>query len=70
MIEKIKNLVGSNGKLGWPVAARDRIAFPNHSELRVTEANVGVTFLWTMRDVVLPFLETKNLAIAANFYTA
>jgi thymidylate synthase (methanogen type) len=69
MFEKMKNLVGSNGELGWPVAARDRIAFPHHSELRVTEANVGLTFLWTVRDSVLPKLDQTNLAIATNFYT-
>lgn len=69
MLEKIKCLVGSNGELGWPVAARDRIAFPSSSELRVTEANVGLAFLWTMRDLVLPALEKNNLAIATNFYT-
>lgn len=69
MLEKIERLLGSNGELGWPVAVRDRIAFPSHSELRVTEANVGLTFLWTVRDSVLPALEKENLAIAANFYT-
>ncbi len=69
MLEKIKSLVGSSGEIGWPVASRDRIAFPSSSELRVTEANVGVAFLWTIRDDVLPKLEKVNLAIAANFYT-
>lgn len=68
-VEKIKNLVGSNGERGWPVAARDRIAFPAMAESRVTEANVGIAFLWTMRDAVIPKLEKNNLAIAANFYT-
>ncbi len=69
MLEKIKCLTGSNGELGWPVAARDRIAFPRASELRLTEANVGLAFLWTVRDSVVPKLEKTNLAIAANFYT-
>lgn len=69
IIEKIKNQIGSNGQNGWPVATRDRIAFPNFSELRVTDANVGVAFLWTMRDSIIPKLEKENLAIAANFYT-
>ncbi len=69
MIEKIKNQIGSNGQKGWPVAARDRIAFPVFSELRVTDANVGVAFLWTMRDSIIPKLEKENLALAANFYT-
>jgi len=69
MIEKIRSLVGSSGEIGWPVAARDRIAFPHSSQLRVTEANVGVAFLWTVRDSILPKLEQENLAIAANFYT-
>ncbi len=68
-LEKIKNQLGSNGKKGWPVAVRDRITFPEFEELRVTEANVGLTFLWTIRDSVLPKLEKDNLAIATNFYT-
>ncbi len=69
IIEKIKNQIGSNGQEGWPVATRDRIAFPSFSESRVTDANVGVAFLWTMRDSIIPKLEKENLAIAANFYT-
>ncbi|MBI5228848.1 DUF4346 domain-containing protein [Candidatus Micrarchaeota archaeon] len=69
MIELIKGQDCSNGGRGWPVAMRDRIAFPNSSECRITDANVAVTFLWTMRDAVLPKLETENLALAANFYT-
>jgi thymidylate synthase len=69
IIEQVKNQTGSNGKKGWPVAARDRIAFPAFSESRVTEANVSVTFLWTIRDTVVPNLEKNNLALAANFYT-
>ena len=69
MIEKIKEQIGSNGEKGWPVAVRDRIAFPHSKELRVTKANFAVTFLWTMRDAVLPLLEKDNLAIASNFYT-
>ncbi len=69
MLELIKYQIGSNGEKGWPVAVRDRIAFPKFNELKVTDANVAVTFLWTMRDSVLPLLEKENLAIATNFYT-
>lgn len=68
-IKEIKSQTGSNGASGWPVAVRDRIAFPKFEELRVTDANVGLTFLWTMRDGILPKLEKENLAIATNFYT-
>ena len=69
MIEEIKELVGSNSAKGWPVAVRDRIAYPAFEESIVTDANVSVAFLWTMRDAVLPKLEKQNLAIASNFYT-
>lgn len=69
MLEKIKSLVGSDGKFGWPVVERSRIAFPHPSELLVTDANVGLAYLWTERVSVLPALEKNNLAIAANFYT-
>ncbi|MCX6702096.1 MAG: thymidylate synthase [Candidatus Zambryskibacteria bacterium] len=69
ILKTIKSQIGSNGQKGWPVAARDRIAFPNFSESRITDTNVGVAFLWTMRDTVIPKLEKENLAIAANFYT-
>ena len=69
ILEKIRKQTGSNGKIGWPVAVRDRIAFPAFEELKVTSANVGLTFLWTMRDFVIPKLEKENLAIATNFYT-
>jgi len=69
MIALIKQQIGSNGENGWPVAVRDRIGFPKSTELKVTDANVAVTFLWTMRDAVLPNLEKENLAIATNFYT-
>ena len=69
IIKAIKNQIGSNGEKGWPVAARDRIAFPNFSESIITDANVSVAFLWTIRDSIVPKLEKKNLAIAANFYT-
>jgi thymidylate synthase len=56
---------GSDGRKGWPVAVRDRIAyFPE-----ICSGSVAVTFLWTMRDAVLPKLAKANLAIAANFYT-
>ncbi|VVB75900.1 Putative thymidylate synthase [Candidatus Tiddalikarchaeum anstoanum] len=69
LIELVKNEIGSNGEKGWPVTVRDRIAFPHHKELRVTKANFAVTFLWTMRDAILPFLDKDNLALASNFYT-
>ena len=69
LIEQIKNQKGSNGEIGWPVTVRDRIAFPHSKELRVTDANYAVTFLWTMRDSVLPQLNKDNLALASNFYT-
>lgn len=69
LVEEIKNQIGSSGKRGWPVAVRDRIAFPKSDELWVTEANVVVTFLWTMRDAIVPKLEKSNLAMATNFYT-
>jgi len=65
----IRQQVGSNGVAGWPVVMRDRIAYPEFSETIITEANVGVTTLWTMRDSVLPHLDKNNLAIVANFYT-
>jgi len=69
LIELIKNQIGSNREKGWPVAVRDRIGFPHSKELRVTKANTAVTFLWTMRDAVLPHLDKSNLALASNFYT-
>jgi len=64
IIELISKQTGSDGKRGWPVCVRDRIAFAEQNE-----SNVAVTFLWTIRDVVVPKLEKSNLAIAANFYT-
>jgi thymidylate synthase len=67
MIDLIKNQIGSDGKRGWPVAVRDRIAY--YAEDSLGESNVAVTFLWTMRDAVLPKLEKENLSIACNFYT-
>jgi thymidylate synthase (methanogen type) len=69
VIELIKKQTGSNGEQGWPVSVRDRIAFPHNKELRVTKANFAITFLWTMRDAVLPSLNKDNLALATNFYT-
>ncbi|OGZ33858.1 MAG: hypothetical protein A3I88_01560 [Candidatus Portnoybacteria bacterium RIFCSPLOWO2_12_FULL_39_9] len=69
IIELIKNQIGSNNQKGWPVAARDRIAFPHFSQLRVTDANVGVVILWTMRDAVVPKINKENTALVANFYT-
>jgi thymidylate synthase len=67
LLKKINKLVGSNKKPGWPVAVADRVAYPRTRE--VEEAAVTVTFLWTMRDAILPKLDKKNLALAANFYT-
>lgn len=69
MLELIKQQLGSNGEKGWPVAVKDRISYPSARERMITDANVAVTFLWTMRDSVLPKLEKNNLAIATNFYT-
>lgn len=69
LIESIKSLVGSTGEKGWPVAVKDRISYPERTETKITNANFAVTFLWTMRDAVLPKLEKQNLAIASNFYT-
>jgi len=69
MLEQIKEQIGSNGEKGWPVAVRDRIAYPAAKESIVTKANVAVTFLWTMRDAIIPKLKKNNLAIATNFYT-
>jgi len=69
MLELIKQQLGSNGEKGWPVAVKDRISYPSSKECNVTDANIAVTFLWTMRDAVLPRLEKRNLALATNFYT-
>lgn len=69
MIDEIRNLTGSTGEKGWPVAVRDRVAYPHSKELKVTDANCAVTFLWTIRDDIIPHLEKGNLAIATNFYT-
>jgi thymidylate synthase (methanogen type) len=63
--ELIHSQTGSNGKKGWPVSVRDRVSYSNTE----TGSNVAVTFLWTMRDAVMPGLKRDNLAIAANFYT-
>jgi thymidylate synthase len=69
MIHKIQQLIGSTGEKGWPVAVRDRISFPHLKESRVTDASCAVTFLWTIRDDIIPALDKENLALAANFYT-
>ena len=69
MINLIRQLIGSNNKPGWPVAMRDRIAYPQANELIVTDANVGIAVLWTIRDSIIPYLNKDNLAIVANFYT-
>ncbi|MBI2667387.1 DUF4346 domain-containing protein [Candidatus Woesearchaeota archaeon] len=67
IIDEIKELPTSDGGKGWPVTVRDRIAYPINNDINI--ANVAVTFLWTMRDVIVPKLERENLAIATNFYT-
>jgi hypothetical protein len=69
LLHKIKSQIGSNGISGWPVAVRDRIHFPRTEDNRVTTAGVAVTWLWTERQSVLPFLEKDGLALGANFYT-
>ena len=69
LIESIKSLLGSSGAKGWPVSVRDRIAFPERNEMRITNADFAVTFLWTMRDAILPKFDKGRLAIASNFYT-
>jgi thymidylate synthase len=69
MIDEINELTSSTGEKGWPVAVKDRIAYPNNKEPKISESNVAVTFLWTMRDAILPKLEKENLALATNFYT-
>ena len=66
-VDLIDQQIGSNGKKGWPVAVRDRVAYCPDAAGR--KANVAVTFLWTMRDAVIPKLAKDNLAIATNFYT-
>ena len=69
LLRQIQEQVGSTGEKGWPVAVKDRVAFAAGKDCEFCEAQVSVTFLWTMRDAVMPKLEKKNLAIAANFYT-
>ena len=56
MLEKIKNLTSSTGEKGWPVAVKDRIAYHE-----IKEANCAVTFLWTIRDDIIPNLDKENL---------
>jgi len=69
MLDLINSQKASNGETGWPVAVRDRIAFSKLKDDSDKAANCAVTFLWTMRDSVIPFLKTNNLALASNFYT-
>ncbi len=69
IIDAMRSLVGSSGSKGWPVSVRDRIAFPERNEERITNADFAVTFLWTMRDAILPKLDKERLAVASNFYT-
>ncbi len=66
-LKMIENQRGPGGRTGWPVAVRDRIAyFPENGTVG---GNAALTFLWTMRDDVIPKLKKENLAIATNFYT-
>jgi len=68
MLDIIKQQKCSDGGKGWPVAVKDRIA--HFSEIdNLNKANVAVTFLWTIRDDILPKLEKENIALASNFYT-
>jgi len=69
MIEEINQQIGSDGKQGWPVTVKDRISYACGKDCDMKEANVAVTFLWTMRDAIITKLEKENLAIATNFYT-
>ncbi|MBU0535711.1 MAG: hypothetical protein KKE20_02005 [Nanoarchaeota archaeon] len=69
ILKLIKEQVGSDNQKGWPVAVKDRVSYFCGKEGELRPANVAVTFLWTMRDSVLPKLDKKNLAIATNFYT-
>jgi len=68
-IDDIKALKGSDGSKGWPVAVKDRIAYHCFKENNPNLPNIAVTFLWTMRDAVIPKLDKENLTIASNFYT-
>lgn len=68
MLDLIKKQKCSDGSIGWPVAVRDRIAFSSEIET-IDKSNIAVTFLWTIRDNILPKLKKENLAIASNFYT-
>ncbi len=68
-IELIKSQIGSDGRKGWPVVVRDRIAYPPKADDIVTDGNVAVVFCWTIRDDIVPHIEKSNLAIATNFYT-
>lgn len=68
-LKQIKEQIGSDGRPGWPIAVRDRIAYPPKNEDIITDANVAVVFCWTMRDDVVPNLEKNNLALASNLYT-
>jgi thymidylate synthase len=67
-VKLIQEQIGSNGEKGWPVAVKDRIAHYCLEE-EISNCNIAITFLWTMRDAVIPKIEKKNLAIATNFYT-
>lgn len=69
MLDQIKELIGSDGKKGWPVAVKDRVSYACGKDSELSDASVAVTFLWTMRDAIIPKLEKNNLAIATNFYT-
>ncbi|MDO8647424.1 MAG: thymidylate synthase [Candidatus Diapherotrites archaeon] len=69
LIDEIKNQKDSTGGKGWPVVVKDRVSFAVGKDAELNDAQVSVTFLWTMRDVIMPKLSKENLAIATNFYT-
>ena len=68
IVEQMRALESSGSEKGWPVAVRDRLAYYAKEDKELISSSAAVTFLWTMRDAVLPILEKKNLALAANFY--
>ncbi|MBD3313623.1 hypothetical protein GF345_04230 [Candidatus Woesearchaeota archaeon] len=69
ILNLIKEQVGSDNQKGWPVAVKDRVSYHCAKEGSLKPADVAVTFLWTMRDAVVPKLDKEKLAIATNFYT-
>ena len=69
LILKIKDQIGSNGEKGWPVAVKDRISYPALDQDIVTNSNIAVIMLWTIRDAILPKINKEKLALVTNFYT-